>query len=97
MISVQLSTDFKYPDQSKSIKSEKTIKNIIRPWKSIDEHIKWSISVAEFGLLLRNSPFKARASYDHVLASTKSIVDKQNDPYRAEFVNLVEIAKTLDN
>jgi len=53
-------------------------------------------SVAEFGLLLRNSTFKADASYEHVIQRANSSMGKDIFGYRQEFISLVEKAKQLD-
>ncbi|MBI4004110.1 MAG: VWA domain-containing protein [Candidatus Omnitrophica bacterium] len=59
--------------------------------------LQFAAAVAEFGLLLRNSEFKSSASYQHVVqAATASLGD---DPYgyRAEFIELVRQATSLDS
>ena len=49
-------------------------------------------SVVEFGLLLRNSTFKADASYDSILSRINK-EEFMNDPYKKEFYELVKMAK----
>ena len=49
-------------------------------------------SVVEFGLLLRNSKFKADASYDSILSRINK-EEFMNDPYKKEFYELVKMAK----
>jgi Ca-activated chloride channel family protein len=60
------------------------------------KHVGFAAAVAEFGMLLRNSPFKADATWADAarLASTHRGDDR--DGYRAEFVRLVELAAALD-
>ncbi len=57
---------------------------------------QYAVSIAEFGLLLRNSKYKGIASYQHVLKSARA--SKGNDAYgyRAELIDLVEKAQSLD-
>jgi Ca-activated chloride channel family protein len=59
------------------------------------DNFRFATAVAEFGLLLRNSEFKAAASYDHVIKSARGARGKDEEGYRAEFVRLVESASML--
>jgi Ca-activated chloride channel family protein len=59
-------------------------------------HAGFAAAVAEFGMLLRDSPFKSDASWaDAVALATKSR-GADADGYRAEFIRLVELAAALD-
>jgi len=60
------------------------------------KHVGFAAAVAEFGMLLRGSQFKADATWADAakLASTHRGDDR--DGYRAEFVRLVELAAALD-
>ena len=49
---------------------------------------RFAASVAEFGLLLRDSEYKQKASYKNVIALAKTAVE--NDASRKEFVTLAE-------
>jgi Ca-activated chloride channel family protein len=60
------------------------------------KHVGFAAAVAEFGMLLRGSPFKADASWaDAASLATRNRGDDP-DGYRAEFVRLVELAAALD-
>lgn len=61
------------------------------------ENLIFASAVAEFGLLLRDSPYKANASYQAVLERAKAAKGKDSDGYRAEFIKLAEIAQMLDS
>jgi Ca-activated chloride channel family protein len=54
-------------------------------------------AVAEFGMLLRGSEFKANSSYDHVKTAVKANLGEDKFGFRAEFATLAETAGTLDN
>ena len=54
-------------------------------------------AVAEFGLLLRHSPMKGHASYEHVLREAGRSVGEDPNGIRYEFLNLVQRAKELDH
>ena len=58
-------------------------------------NLKWAACVAEWGMLLRDSKFKANASYDHVLETAKAAIGADELGYRKEFIQLVELSKGL--
>ncbi len=85
---------YKEPDQSKSKLLKYKIKkeNMKR---RLSENFNWAVAVAEFGLLLRKSEYKANASFAHVLSLAKENKGKDEDGNRAEFIKLVETAELL--
>lgn len=58
------------------------------------DDVRFSVAVAEFGQLLRGTPYTQGASFDDVLSLAQSA--RGDDPfgYRAEFLNLVRLAKS---
>ncbi|OHD55529.1 MAG: hypothetical protein A2Y33_00800 [Spirochaetes bacterium GWF1_51_8] len=64
-------------------------------WKNASMNLKWAACVAEWGMLLRDSKFKANASYDHVLETAKAAIGADELGYRKEFIQLVELSKGL--
>lgn len=60
------------------------------------ENLRFASGVAEFGLLLRNSQYKADASYQSVLERVKAAKGVDSEGYRADLIKLVEIAQMLD-
>jgi Ca-activated chloride channel family protein len=59
------------------------------------DNFRFSASVAEFGLMLRNSEYKQNASYQQVVSMAKSAKGNDNNGYRAEFIQLVQAATSL--
>ena len=59
-------------------------------------HVGFAAAVAEFGMLLRDSPYKADASWTDVAALAKTNRGEDPEGYRAEFVRLTELAASLD-
>ena len=59
------------------------------------ETFDFASSVVEFGLLIRNSAYKADANFDNVISRAQANIGEDEHSYRAEFVELVEIAKRL--
>jgi Ca-activated chloride channel homolog len=58
-------------------------------------HLGFAAAVAEFGMLLRDSPFKADATWSDVVRLANAHRGEDPDGYRAEFVRLVELAAAL--
>lgn len=54
------------------------------------ENFRFVCAVAQFGMLLRNSEFKADASYEKVLKLATGSLGKDEEGYRAEFIKLVQ-------
>jgi Ca-activated chloride channel family protein len=86
---------YKKPDENKS----KLIKNRIKEndikSAELSQNFMFASAVAEFGLLLRDSKFKADATYTQVIQRAKHSKGTDDEGYRAEFIRLVEIAEAL--
>jgi Ca-activated chloride channel family protein len=86
---------YKEPDGDTS----KLLTKILRPQDASaqpTENYNFATSVAEFGMILRDSKYKGSSAYDDVLQRAKSSKGKDDDGYRAEFIKLVELAQLLD-
>ncbi|MEQ9468739.1 MAG: von Willebrand factor type A domain-containing protein [Ekhidna sp.] len=59
-------------------------------------NLDWSMAVAGFGMLLRDSEFKGDLSYEDVLSLAKSAKGKDAFGYRAEFIELVDLASAMN-
>jgi len=59
------------------------------------ENFVFSAAVAELGLLLRHSNYKADADYTHLIEQATSAKGDDEQGYRAEFIRLANIARTL--
>jgi Ca-activated chloride channel family protein len=87
-----LTVKFRYkPPQSS--KSTEIVDNVLD--KSINlentsESFRFASAVALFGMLLKNSAYKAQGNYEMVSRLAKNAKSKDEDGYRAEFVRLVE-------
>ncbi len=58
-------------------------------------NLQWASAVAEFGLLLRDSQYKAGATMNNVLQRARQARGQDRWGYRAEFIRLVEKAGSL--
>lgn len=87
--------DFKYkkPGSDISIPLQLGIFDEGKTFSQASEHLRFTASVAAFGMLLRESQFAGTASYDQIIAWANG--SKTYDPhgFRQEFLGLVEKAK----
>lgn len=83
---------YKEPDGAKSKLITQVVENEIR--KS-SNNLDWSMAVAGFGMLLRDSEYKGELAYANVLSLAKSAKGKDEFGYRAEFIELVGLAKSM--
>ncbi|MFZ7145310.1 MAG: YfbK domain-containing protein [Bacteroidota bacterium] len=59
------------------------------------DDFRFASSVAEFGLILRNSKFKGKANFSNVLSLARESKGNDADGYRAEFIKMVEMAEII--
>jgi Ca-activated chloride channel family protein len=59
------------------------------------DNFRFAASVAQFGMLIRNSAFKSDASYTDVLLLARKAKGADDEGYRSEFIRLVESAQLL--
>lgn len=83
---------YKHPDGDKSRELSAALKGDDRP---MGEDFRFASAVAEFGLLLRDSPFKGNASYDAVVERANGALGADHNGHRREFVELVRKARGL--
>ena len=55
---------------------------------------RFAAAVAEFGLLLRDSPHKGDADYDRAFEQGRQTLGSDEDGRRSEFLSLIRTAKT---
>jgi Ca-activated chloride channel family protein len=66
-------------------------------FNSTSDNFRFAASVAEFGMLLRNSEFKSQSSFVHVLKIAGGAKGRDAEGYRKEFFDLVKKAQALNN
>ncbi|HYH86740.1 MAG TPA: YfbK domain-containing protein, partial [Pyrinomonadaceae bacterium] len=64
-------------------------------YRNASDNFKFAASVAQFGMLLRDSRYKGQSSYGGALELARASTGADLRGYRAEFVKLVETAKSL--
>ncbi len=85
---------YKKPDEDISQKIELPL--IDNKKNEVSSDFRFASAVAMFGQFLRNSDFKADASYDKVIRLAKTALDNDEQGYRREFVRLVESVKGIE-
>lgn len=83
---------YKEPDGNKSKLITQVVENKIG---NASRNLDWSMAVAGFGMLLRDSEYKGEITYTDVLAMARSSKGKDEFGYRGEFIGLVELAKSM--
>ena len=83
------------PEGNTSTKVEIPVKGkMIDPAKTSD-NFRFSASVAEFGLILRNSEYKQDATIEQVITLAKGARGEDAEGYRSEFLSLVKLAGSM--
>jgi Ca-activated chloride channel family protein len=58
-------------------------------------NLGFASAVAEFGMVLRESPLRGNASFESAKARAKTFLGEDEEGYRAQFVQLVDRAAML--
>ena len=85
---------YKEPDEEKSMYMD-TYMNSDNVSEEMSENMGFASAVVEFGMLLRHSKFRENSSYDSVLERAQENIGSDPFGYRGEFLEMVEIARTL--
>jgi Ca-activated chloride channel family protein len=88
---------YKEPEQNQSklitqVVSKKDVKDEID-----SDNLKWSASLAQFGMLLRNSEYKGNTSYEGMIDLAQSALGEDSEGYRRECLMLMKNAQAMDN
>lgn len=83
---------YKEPDGNKSKLITQVVQNEIR---NSSNNLDWSMAVAGFGMLLRDSEYKGDLTYVDVLRMAKSAKGEDAFGYRNEFIELVDLANSM--
>jgi Ca-activated chloride channel family protein len=86
---------YKKPDEDVSKLIEHPVIDKQVPLSKTSDNFRFAASVAEFGLLLRNSEFRANASFENVSNMARKAKGNDEEGYRFEFIRMVENADAL--
>lgn len=87
---------YKKPSEDKSILIEHPVKQTASRFEEATNNLRFAASVAEFGMVLRDSKFKGAAKLADALALARSAKGDDSEGYRAEFIKLIETYQVLD-
>ncbi|AZQ64985.1 DUF3520 domain-containing protein [Flammeovirga pectinis] len=87
---------YKQPTKSKSNLIETVVKSNYTPFSETTTDFKFTASIVEFGMLLRNSEFKGSSTWDTVIQLAKEGRGTDEEGYKSEMIRLVNVAKSLD-
>jgi Ca-activated chloride channel family protein len=92
-----LTVKFRYKEPK--AKESKLISQVVydeyKQFENASENLKFSVSVIEFGMLLRESNYKGKSNFKGIIKLAKEAKGKDEEGYRAEFIRLVETAELL--
>ncbi len=92
---LMLKLRYKQPDGDKSQLIEAPVKDAGQPYARATGDFKFAASVALFGMLLRDSPYKGTASFAAAAELAQEGRGSDLDGYRAEFIELISAARSL--
>jgi len=87
---------YKKPDEDHSALLKMNVANKTEQLARQSRDFRFAASVASFGMILRGSKYVGHANYDSVLEIAESSLGDNPESYRSEFVELVKLAKKLD-
>ena len=90
---MNLKLRYKAPNSNTSELITQGITNDNLELNNTSNNFRFAASVAEFGMILRNSQYQGNASFKTVLELAKNSQGADLDGYRAEFIRLVESAE----
>lgn len=86
---------YKEPDGNSSKLLQQAVMDGSLLFKNTSNNFRFAASVAEFGLLLRQSDFKQQASFEQVISTATQAMGKDKEGYRSEFIKLAKSAKLM--
>ncbi|MCP4441583.1 MAG: DUF3520 domain-containing protein [Aureispira sp.] len=87
---------YKPPTSDKSTLLEQVLAKGASPsWEETSENFQFSASVAALGMILRDSEYKAKSTYDLALTLAESGKGTDKEGYRTEFIQMIKTAKLL--
>lgn len=88
---------YKDPQSLTSKLIERRVMDEGQGFEQADEDLRFAAAVAAFGMVLRESPHKGSATLEAAVQWARESVGTDRDGYRAGFIELVRMARTLTN
>ena len=86
---------FKDPDKEESKLISVTVKDNCSDINKATENLKFIASVAQFGMLLRESEYKGNSNLKNTIELARTGKGKDENGYAGEFIRLIEAAHNL--
>jgi Ca-activated chloride channel family protein len=86
---------YKKPDEDKSKLIEHVVMDQRISINNTTDNFRFAASVAQFGMLLRDSEFKQSSSFDNAWKLANDAMGEDEEGYRAEFLKLIRNARSL--
>lgn len=86
---------YKQPESMVSKLSQAVVMDVPEAESKTSGDFKFTAGVAEFGMLLRDSQYKEKSTYDQAINLARAGKGEDSEGYRAEFIKLAETAKLL--
>jgi Ca-activated chloride channel family protein len=86
---------YKDPEASSSQLLTAPVRDQSASWRGTSDDFRFAASVAAFGMILRNSPYKGAANFDLVLQLAEGARGRDANGYRGEFIGLVDQARAF--
>ncbi len=86
---------YKEPDKNESKLLTQGLLDTGKSIENASDNLRFASSVAEFGLLLRNSRYKGNSSYKNITNLAGNSLGSDLKSYRSDFINLISKAKHL--
>jgi Ca-activated chloride channel homolog len=90
-----MTVKFRYKDPADSVSKLVTKAVMANESLQATENLRWSMAVAQFGMLLRGSEHKGDANISDALDLANAAKGKDNEGYRAEFIKMLKIYELL--
>jgi Ca-activated chloride channel homolog len=86
---------YKQPDSDTSSRMDVPLVDQNRTFARASSDFRFATAVAEFGMILRDSPYRGNGSIESVLDIAESSRGQDRNGYRREFIDLVQRARRL--
>jgi Ca-activated chloride channel family protein len=86
---------YKTPEGEKSKLLGLPVRDADRPFEQATADFRWAASVAAFGMLLRDSPYKGAATFGRAGQWARRALEPDRDGYRVECMRMMEAAERL--
>jgi Ca-activated chloride channel family protein len=92
-----INVKYKKPENNSEYALEEIVYNTPKNILNVSDDFRFICSVAEFGMLLRESPFKGSANWKQAKELGNSGLGDDEDGYRGEYLKLLEEARYIGN